>query len=125
MNWTAQDLEAHRERMAHGKPSKITNANDHLLSPSPGPKPKRRARHGSLAAGQTQGGYTGRFLVCVTSYRRRLLDEDNLVAKWHIDALRYAGILPSDAPGIAKIEVAQIKVKSKAEERTEISIISP
>jgi hypothetical protein len=84
--------------------------------------PKRVDGNKPIQAASNQGSHTGKLLVRVTSFRRRLLDEDNLVEKWHVDALRYAGILPSDAPGDAKIEVGQEKVATKEEEQTVITI---
>jgi hypothetical protein len=92
-------------------------------SDAPAPKSKRSARPRSLAASQAQEGDTRFRIVRVKSFRTRLLDTDNLVPKWHVDALRYAGILPSDAPDRARIETSQQKVKTKAEERTEIEIL--
>lgn len=63
-----------------------------------------------------------KYFVRVVSYRRKLLDEDNLAEKFHVDALRYAGILPSDAPGRCRIITTQEKVATKEEERTEITV---
>ncbi len=65
---------------------------------------------------------TRKRLVSVVSYRRRELDEDNLCEKFHVDALRYAGILPSDEPGRCHIVTTQKKVRHKKEERTEITV---
>jgi len=76
----------------------------------------------SLATKQVEAGHSGKFVVRITSYRRRLLDEDNLAEKYHVDACRYAGILPSDAPDKTHIEVRQEKVKLMSEERTEIEL---
>lgn len=84
------------------------------LEPSPCDAP--------LDAQEVQRPASGRVLVRVTSCRRRLLDEDNLCEKYHVDLLRYSGILPSDEPGKTKIEVSQVKVGSKDPERTEIEI---
>lgn len=75
-----------------------------------------------MAAPGIEGGNPTKFSVVVTSYRRRLLDEDNLVEKWHVDALRYAGILPADSPDQARIQVKQEKVRTKEEECTVITI---
>jgi hypothetical protein len=66
-----------------------------------------------------------RFLVRVTDYRIRLIDEDNLSEKFTVDSLRYCGLLPSDAPGKCKIEVSQKKVHRKDEARVEIEIFPP
>jgi hypothetical protein len=92
------------------------------LRESSAAKPQHPARLGIPKAVQAQVRRAGKCLVRVTSYRRRLLDTDNLVAKWHIDALRYAGVLHSDAPEQAHIETRQVKVGSADEERTEILI---
>jgi hypothetical protein len=75
-----------------------------------------------LEAVQAQGGYSGRFLVRVTSFRRRLLDEDNLAEKYHVDCCRYAGLLASDAPDKTSIQVCQVKVRTKEEEMTVVEI---
>ena len=78
---------------------------------------------GSMGAVQIQNAIGGRFLIRVTSYRHRLLDEDNLCEKFHVDLCRYAGILSSDAPGKSKIEVSQQKVPSKDKEFVRIEIL--
>lgn len=93
-----------------------------LSDPTPAPKPKRSPRTRPLAARQVEKKHPGFYLVRVKSFRVRPLDTDNLVPKWHVDALRYAGILPSDAPDRAQITTSQEKVGSKADERTEIII---
>lgn len=63
-----------------------------------------------------------RFLVRVTSFRCRLLDEDNLCPKYFVDACRHAGIIPEDDPGTTHIETRQTRVPTRKEERTEIVI---
>lgn len=80
-----------------------------------------------MATTQVQAADSKRILVRVTSFRRRLLDEDNLCEKYLVDCLRYAGIIPSDAPQKAKIEVSQCKVLRNDEEftRIEVSEITP
>jgi hypothetical protein len=85
-------------------------------------KPKRAVRHGAVGAVQAQGGVGRRFFIRVRDYRKRLLDEDNLVAKFHIDLLRYSSVIPSDAPGTAKIEVTQEKVGPKEPELTVLEV---
>ena|SRR5881394_4502384 len=69
-----------------------------------------------------QGRATGRFLVRVTSIRKRLLDQDNLCEKYHVDCCRYAGLLPKDSPGTAQIEVCQEKADKGAREEVRIEI---
>lgn len=76
----------------------------------------------ALDPAQAQAIHTGRVLVRVTSFRKRLLDEDNLCEKYHLDCLRYAGIIQDDSAAKAKIEVSQVKIGSKEKERIEIIV---
>lgn len=85
-------------------------------------KLERSVGHGTMGAVQVQAGIRRRFLVHVKSYRRRLLDQDNLCCKYLVDLCRYAGVLPSDAPGTAEIKVSQEKVGSKEREFVRIEI---
>ena len=85
-------------------------------------KPKPTARTQQVHSGEAQTRHTGRFLVSVTSIRKRLLDADNLVPKWHIDCLRYAGIIPDDSPDKCEIKIAQRKCEKGEEEKIEITI---
>jgi hypothetical protein len=82
------------------------------------------ASNGALATRQAQARDTRKRIVRLTSYRVRLLDTDNVCGKFHTDAIRYcgAGILPDDAPDRCEIFTSQIKVATKAEERTRIVI---
>jgi len=106
--WTAQTVYEHNQRLLNRK--------------APSPQLERPVRDDALAAPQVEGPDTAQFLVRVTSFRRRLLDEDNLAVKFHVDCCRYAGLIPSDAPSQTHIEVRQEKVKGKDDERTEIEI---
>lgn len=63
-----------------------------------------------------------RFRVCVTSIRKRLLDEDNLCEKYHVDCLRRAGYIPDDNPEVTTIEVRQRRCQRGEPERIEIVI---
>lgn len=85
---------------------------------------ERPAGHGALAEEKGEAGDSGRFLVRITSYRNRLLDEDNLSEKYFCDLCRYAGIIPGDRPEEAKIEVSQVKVP-KDQERTLVEVWFP
>jgi hypothetical protein len=78
--------------------------------------------HEPVAAVPREAPRQGRVRICVTSYRVRLADEDNLAlgAKPLVDCIVAAGIIPSDAPLWCKIEHRQVQVKDAAEERTEI-----
>jgi hypothetical protein len=64
-----------------------------------------------------------RFLVCVTSVRKRLLDQDNLCEKYHVDLCRYAGVIPDDSPGEIEIKVGQRKTAKGEAEHTIIEVI--
>ncbi len=92
---------------------------------SSGAKPEQTVRHDPL--GQTQGEEKNpsRIAVCITSFRQRLLDPDNLIGgtKSFVDGLRYSGVLPGDSPDKIVLEVSQVKVKNKSDERTEIEVI--
>lgn len=65
-----------------------------------------------------------KFIVRVVSFRRVLLDEDNLAEKFHVDALRYSSFIPCDSPDRTTIQVSQIKVAKEEEEHTRI-VITP
>lgn len=83
------------------------------------------AGHEPLAQDQGQKGNPGRYIVRIESRRLRLLDEDNLAVKYHVDALRYAGVIPEDNAATCKIESFQTKVRTKAEEVTVIEVLKP
>lgn len=89
---------------------------------APDPIVERGDPHALAEAPQAEAGHPGKYFVRVVSFRVHLLDEDNLCEKYHVDALRYSGLLPSDAPDQCRIITTQEKVATKAEERTEITI---
>ena len=91
------------------------------VPPSPA-KPQPSVCDGPLATPPPQAGDSAFYVVRVESLRVRLLDTDNLVPKWHVDALRYAGCLPSDAPDRCQIVTTQKKVQKKDQERTLITV---
>jgi hypothetical protein len=99
-----------------------------LLHPngsSPGPLPQPPVLHDPLEQAKGKTKDSGRTIVRVVSYRRRLLDEDNLCPKYFIDGLRYASLLQKDSPESCHIQIAQVRVRVKADERTEITVTSP
>ncbi len=104
IGWTKEMVENHNARISNHIPNG---------SARPAPILERPVRDEPLATPPVQETTGQRFLVRIVSYRKRLLDEDNLAEKYHIDLLRYAGILPSDTPGICKIEVSQQKSKKE------------
>lgn len=68
---------------------------------------------------------SSRVFVRITSFRQRLIDPDNLVGKYFLDACRYAGLLRDDKESEITYEITQVPVVSKSEQRTEIEIIYP
>lgn len=83
---------------------------------------QRNPRNGPLAKKKNERSTGPRFLVRVQSIRKRLGDEDGLCPKFHIDLLRYSGVIPDDAPGICKIEASQRKAEKGEQERTVIEV---
>lgn len=88
------------------------------------PKLECAPRSPALATPQAQGGHPDRFLVRITSVRSRLLDCDNLCEKYHVDCLRYAGILATDSPDQVEIETRQRKKAKGEEEHTLVEVFS-
>ena len=110
----------HRETTLR-KPNAHHNTNDTGKTTIP----QRTAGNAALVEAQVQSGTGDRIFIRIESVRKRLLDEDNLVSKYHTDLCRYSGLIPSDAPGICKIETTQRKAEKGEEERTEITITYP
>lgn len=75
-----------------------------------------------LAAPEGEEKNTGRILVRIIGRRVRLLDPDNCICKYHLDCLRYAGIIPNDREEDIELHVKQEKVCTKAEECTIIEV---
>lgn len=101
------------------------NASPDLLARNSGKvtKLERGAVHEPLEAKEVEGSGSQRFLVRVVSYRKRLLDEDNLCEKFHVDLCRYSGALFGDEAGTTKIETSQIKIGKGQEEKILIEIL--
>lgn len=90
------------------------------------PHPKqceRPAQLGSDNAREAQGPSCVQ--VCFTLYRVRLLDVDAKYAsiKDLLDCIVDAGFALGDQEGEVDLQVTQVKVKTRAEERTEIQIL--
>lgn len=83
---------------------------------------ERRDATGDVGKGKAKGGDSRRFLVRITSVRRRLIDEDNLCEKYVVDCARYAGAIPDDSPGTTRIETRQLKAEKEEDERTIVEI---
>ena len=85
---------------------------------------ERDSSHAPLAAEEVQRPIGARFLVRITSVRKRLLDEDNLCEKYHVDLCRYAGVIPDDAPDKVKIEVSQRKAQKGERESVFLEVMT-
>ena len=83
------------------------------------------AKPRALAAGAIEKKDTKRISVRIESVRRRLLDEDNLCEKYHVDCCRYAGLLPADSPDKVSIQATQRKAEKGEAEHVKIEIINP
>jgi hypothetical protein len=99
---------------------KSSTSEDYRLSSCAQPQPA--VCDVSARADQRKESHAGRFLVRVTSFRRRLLDPDNLCPKYFVDALRYAGIIPDDTSEDIELVIRQEKVELRSDERTELEI---
>ena len=86
-------------------------------------KSKQIVRNEPLEQIQRETYYTGSVSVCITSYRRRLLDPDNLCGKYFLDAARYSMLIADDTPEKVSYTIKQVKVRKKQEEKTEIVIL--
>ena len=106
MRWTKEQYQAYENRRA-----------------TPGSNVKPVVQHALERKTQRGSSNPERFAVVVTSFRVRLVDDDALVGKYFVDALRYSGLLASDSAGKLDYKVRQEKVTSKSDERTEIEII--
>jgi hypothetical protein len=86
-------------------------------------KLERHPRHGAVGEVQVQKGVSRRILIRVTAIRTRLIDEDNLCEKYHVDLLRYAsGGALGDSPATTHIEVAQQKAGKNEREEVRIEV---
>ena len=84
---------------------------------------ERNPGNAPLATKEVQRPTGNGFLVRIVSRWKRLLDQDNLCEKYHVDLCRYAGVIPDDAPDRVKIEVAQRKAEPKEKEHTLIEVL--
>ena len=83
---------------------------------------ERDSRDAPLGKKEVQGSTSQRILVRVTSVRKRLIDEDNLCEKYHVDLCRYAGIISGDEASKTKIETTQRKAQKGEEEQVIIEV---
>jgi len=108
----------------HGILRLFPNASTDLLARNTGSPAvvERGSVHEPLEAQEVQRPACQRVLVRVESVRKRLLDEDNLCEKYHVDLLRYAGVISGDEADKTKIETSQCKAQKGEEEKIVITI---
>ena len=111
--------------LATAPPAAPSSYDNHTDRAGETTKLERNLGNGSLAKGEAEKGNSERVLVRVTSVRKRLIDEDNLCEKFHVDACRYAGLIHGDEPSKTKIEVCQRKAEKGEAEHTIIEITTP
>ena len=89
------------------------------VSQSANDKPPVRHRADGKISGKKGDG--SRFLITITSFRRKLADPDGLCGKYFVDCLRYMGAIPDDDP--TTIVAYSIKQQKAKEDRTEVEVI--
>ena len=64
------------------------------------------------------------YTLAITRYSTKTLDVDNLAGgcKPLIDQIRYAKLIPDDNPESVEITFTQVKVRTQADQRTEVTI---
>ena len=112
MRWTQQEYDAYlARRSAPG--TKL-----------PAAEPERAQANAldQTVQGKTEG--VRRPAVRFTLYRLRLLDRDNYAgsAKDLLDGLRHAALIPGDSEAEIDLQVEQVKVARRSEQKTVISI---
>lgn len=75
-----------------------------------------------LVADKVKERDTGAGFILITDFRKRLLDDDNLCEKFHVDALRYSGYIKNDSRKQYKIFTTQEKLSKEIEPYTLIEI---
>lgn len=100
----------------------LQNGTPKTCHPLPSPEPKQAVLNVSIEPSRGKAAYTGRVTIRIESFRKRLIDPDNLCPKYMVDGLRYANIISGDSAAEVEIVTTQTRVSSKEEERTEITI---
>ena len=98
-------------------------ATDRAICAPPGAEPQPVVRNEPLGPQTRKAFYTGRCKIRVTSVRTRLLDPDNLCAKYFVDSLRYAGLIADDTSKEVEYTICQRKKTKFEEEHTTIEVI--
>jgi hypothetical protein len=83
-------------------------------------KPEPPVQHGALGPTEREKAYTGRILVRITIFRKRLVDPCNAGQKYLVDCLRYSGILVDDREQDIALEIRQEKTRGEEETLIEL-----
>lgn len=110
--WTSEQLKRKQQRNPH---LQVVGAGEDAA-------PERTVRKDSLGKDSTKDPNPERFFVRIVSVRKRLSDPDGLVPKWHLDALRYAGVITDDTAEVLELSVSQRKCRKGEEETVEIEV---
>jgi hypothetical protein len=97
----------------------------HTDNPRTTAEPKCPIGNESLAQGKGEKAVSGRVHFCIISVRKRLIDPDNLVPKFYIDACRRLRLVAGDEHDKITLETAQRKAAKGEAEYTEITITYP
>lgn len=94
---------------------------NHLYhDPHPLPELEHHPGTRPLATNEEQEGNAGRVHLRIVSIRKRLIDPDNVSAKWLIDCCRYAGIIRGDEHDKITLQIEQRKCAKGEAEATQI-----
>ena len=112
MRWTQQEYDAYLARRSAPR----------IKLPAAEPERAQANALDQTVQGKTEG--VRRPAVRFTLYRLRLLDRDNYAgsAKDLLDGLRHAALIPGDSEAEIDLEVEQVKVAHRSEQKTVISI---
>jgi hypothetical protein len=89
-------------------------------SPSSNSKPKPPVLNGAVGEAGGEKAHTGRVLVRITVFRKRLVDPCNAGQKYLVDCLRYVGLLVDDREQDIALEILQEKTRGEEETLIEL-----
>ena len=107
-----------KQRLPISESTARLNSPDGVAS---GAEPQCAVQDAPDAAIQRKEKDPTRCRISIVSYRKRLIDPDNLIPKYFIDSLRYLKVIEDDSAKHIVLEVRQEKSKTP---RTEI-VITP
>jgi len=129
MNWTTEQLKEKGYTLApdghyyydHKPPSR------RLLDTLAKHAPKRalvKVRKAKETSEDCTAKCNPKYTLALTRFSTKTLDVDNLAggSKPLIDQIRYSKLIPDDNPESVEITFSQVKVRTQAEQRTEIRI---